>query len=387
MSGRGEVVLKLLERLHGSLGDVEAYVGFLEALQHAISPDCRVIHGTHRLDGRPGVLASPAFGVIAADLGEFLGEFDHPAASDFPAGAVLPVPAESRFYRSRFFREILAPAGVCPGPGLAVVLERSPAQVNSTNFVLPGAPGWAPTPDDRALLEQLAPHMVIARRLHFRLAEQQHEEEALVSAFDRLVLGVVFTDESGRISYANRSASELIGHPPGFSEPDAVLDDHARAWRELLASRPEQGPFVHAPDDGRPIQVLHAPLDWGKRQTLAAARFAHAHFIADPTQSSDDPVQMLGELFGLTKSEARLATLLLADCSLQEAAARLGITETTARGVLKSIFAKTQTNRQADLLRMLLRGPSGQLRTSGSPAPGKTTGGAPTRKRPRRTPG
>ncbi|MEN8161730.1 MAG: hypothetical protein ABFS41_16795, partial [Myxococcota bacterium] len=178
----------------------------------------------------------------------------------------------------------------------------------------------------------------------------------------------------------------LIGHPAGFSEPGAILDDYTRAWRDLLAGEPGRGAIVQAPGDGRPIQVLDAPLEWKEGEELAAARFARAFFIADPKQRSGDPVQVLRELFGLTESETRLAGLLTADCSLKEAAGLLGITETTARGVLKSIFAKTGTNRQADLLRVLLRGPTGQLRTRRA-APGQTTKRRAVGRRRRRSPG
>jgi hypothetical protein len=51
---------------------------------------------------------------------------------------------------------------------------------------------------------------------------------------------------------------------------------------------------------------------------------------------------------------------------MEEAAGLLGITLSTARGVLKTIFAKTGTNRQASLVRLLLSGPPGQVRSEGA---------------------
>jgi DNA-binding CsgD family transcriptional regulator/PAS domain-containing protein len=355
--------LSLLRCLHETHGDAAAYLRFLELLERTISPGGRVLHAAYLREDRPSVIAGPSIGVREVGMGEFVTEFQHPTAAEFPVGSVLPVPAESHAYSTRFFDEILAPVGMCRGPGLAVVLERTATQISAATALLPGRPGWTPTPADHELLEQLAPHLVIARRLRLQMAYQQREEEALVTAFDHLVLGVVFTDDEGRISYANQSAAELIGHPAGFSEPDAILDDFSRAWCDLLAREPGRGALVRAPDDGRPIQVLAAPIEWTESEVLAASRFAHAFFIADPRQHSGDPIQVLREMFGLTESETRLTTLLLADASLKEAADRLGITHSTARGVLKNIFAKTGTSRQAELVRLLLRGPMGQLRT------------------------
>ena len=45
---------------------------------------------------------------------------------------------------------------------------------------------------------------------------------------------------------------------------------------------------------------------------------------------------------------------LLEGLSISEAAARLEISENTARVQLRSVFAKTDTHRQADLMRLVL---------------------------------
>ena len=53
--------------------------------------------------------------------------------------------------------------------------------------------------------------------------------------------------------------------------------------------------------------------------------------------------------------------LLLSGCTVDEAAQLLEISVGTARGVLKKVFDKTGTNRQASLVRLLLTG-FGQVR-------------------------
>jgi DNA-binding CsgD family transcriptional regulator len=245
--------------------------------------------------------------------------------------------------------------------------------------VLPRSERWKPSRDDYALLVRLAPHLVNMRRLHVALDERARDSEALISAFDRLLLGVVFVDENERISYANKSAAELLGVAPGFSNPamlaSPIVDERSRAWRRLLKSNtdPARRALVFAhPEDARPLQVLATRFDWPDADGVAAARFGRAFFIGDPRRLSGDPAGILRELFGLTPSEARLALLLAADCSVEEAAGLLGITITTARSVLRTVFAKTGTNRQASLVRLLLSGPPGQVRGDAQPA--DTTG-------------
>ncbi|WP_280820432.1 helix-turn-helix transcriptional regulator [Pseudaminobacter soli (ex Li et al. 2025)] len=63
----------------------------------------------------------------------------------------------------------------------------------------------------------------------------------------------------------------------------------------------------------------------------------------------------LCEAFGLTGAEARLATRLAAGNSLRNAAVEEGITYETARSRLKTIFRKTDTTRQAELVLLLTR--------------------------------
>ena len=54
--------------------------------------------------------------------------------------------------------------------------------------------------------------------------------------------------------------------------------------------------------------------------------------------------------FGLSPAEARLVALLIAGASLRSCAKALGITYETARTYLKSVFYKTGTHRQAELV-------------------------------------
>jgi DNA-binding CsgD family transcriptional regulator len=68
---------------------------------------------------------------------------------------------------------------------------------------------------------------------------------------------------------------------------------------------------------------------------------------------------VLRELYGLTPAESALATLLAEGKTLQEAAGLRGVTHQTARSQLKSIFSKTATRRQSELLRLLLSLPAG----------------------------
>jgi len=64
----------------------------------------------------------------------------------------------------------------------------------------------------------------------------------------------------------------------------------------------------------------------------------------------NEPIELLRCHFGLTPAEARLALHLAAGETLRSAEAKLSIRYETARTHLKSIFQKTGTCRQAELV-------------------------------------
>jgi DNA-binding CsgD family transcriptional regulator len=361
-------VFTLLERLHEAPGDAPAWLQFLEALRAEISPDAVALFASQAHENRPGVIAGTDIGLRLTQPGDFLPSMPHPDPAAAPVGSVHELPEDGEFQSSSLFQEVLEPAGIQPGPGLLVVTERSERHVKAVTMLLPRSPSWKPTATDRVLLARLAPHMVIARRMHVRLIERGRDAEALAAAFDHLVLGVILLDQRQRVSYANLSAAEILGVTPGFA-PRAVLaaeapDERTRACEQLIRREHsgERDALVYAhPKDGRPLQVLATPFGWRSGQAIGGARFSRALFIGDPKRRAGDPIGVLHGLYGLTRSETRLAMLLLGGYSVEEAAQLLGISVGTVRGVLKKVFDKTGTNRQASLVRLLLTG-FGQVR-------------------------
>ncbi|KQO71507.1 MULTISPECIES: helix-turn-helix transcriptional regulator [unclassified Methylobacterium] len=63
----------------------------------------------------------------------------------------------------------------------------------------------------------------------------------------------------------------------------------------------------------------------------------------------------LEQVFGLTRTEAKLATLMAQGATLAEAAGLQGVRVATVRTQLRSIFTKTHTHRQAELVMLVSR--------------------------------
>lgn len=107
-----------------------------------------------------------------------------------------------------------------------------------------------------------------------------------------------------------------------------------------------------SPNSARPLSVIVAPV---RNVTVGLGKQPCAIlFVSDPDQTVELPTDLLQRCYGLTAAEARLTMILLEGHSLKEAAELCDVTKNTAKSQLKNVFAKTQVQRQAELIRLLL---------------------------------
>ena len=109
------------------------------------------------------------------------------------------------------------------------------------------------------------------------------------------------------------------------------------------------------------IERLEAP--WLLAEAMPVTRLGSDFFsiaatvllLTDLTMASEVDEARLRFAFSLTDAEARLAKQLASGKGLVAAAASLSISRETARSQLKAIFAKTKTERQAELASLISR--------------------------------
>ena len=153
-------------------------------------------------------------------------------------------------------------------------------------------------------------------------------------AFDSAPIGILIVDPSGCIVRANVAANVLLRGP-------VLLADGSRL-EHFLRFRMDTRRIERITCDGAWGHALFEPRDGVTIVYIVCAR-CPAVFL--------DPA--LRDLYGLTAQERRLAILLYEGAALPEAAQSIGIELSTARSHLKNIFAKTQTRRQTQLVRVL----------------------------------
>jgi DNA-binding CsgD family transcriptional regulator len=218
-----------------------------------------------------------------------------------------------------------------------------------------------------ALLRLLVPHLQRALQIQQQVGDLHVYSNALESAIDHLNAGVVFVDSRGGVVHCNRKAEELLRRNDGLrithnrltaSVPRESSDLQALITGALQTGEGKGlnagGTSLVSRKAGRALSMTVAPLrDVGagfEQQPYAIA------FISDPDQKVALPADLLRRCYGLTVAEARLATTLLEGRSLKDAADLSGVTHNTAKSQLKSIFLKTQVQRQSELVKLLLAG-------------------------------
>ena len=102
-----------------------------------------------------------------------------------------------------------------------------------------------------------------------------------------------------------------------------------------------------------PVIVRIWSFDWAARLPMQEVRAFLTLNALGPKPGP--PAAILAKTFRLTPAEAKLACVIARGASPEIAAGELKISRETARNQLKSVFAKTDTHRQSELVALLLQ--------------------------------
>ena len=175
------------------------------------------------------------------------------------------------------------------------------------------------------------------------------------SAIDRLAPGIVLLDQGGAVLQANAAARALCSTESGLSIGARLSCGGNAPLREVI-ERCLRGEVhgvepVSVPrlESARDLIVLVGPLGTG-----AEGQAAVLVLIVDPDRRNVPDCDLLARAFRLTPTEARIASLLAHGQRPDEIAQTLGVSGTTVAFHLKNLFSKTATNRQSDLIALIL---------------------------------
>jgi DNA-binding CsgD family transcriptional regulator len=286
----------------------------------------------------------------------------------FELGEFFP---EIELTETEFYRDWMAPQKLAPCWPVGCSIYTDGKQPAGWCYLCQPA-GFAPLGDrDFALLDLLLPHLERALRIHLTLSSTRSERRALGEVIDRLPTGVLLVDAQRRVVSTNASADAILAQDdgfkvcgeggPAFAHNPRDNEAFKRALAGVLEADPDEGvrasgfTTISRKSGARSYVVMVTPLLDALPGSSSGDAVA-AIFIADPEAGRVSATQVLETVYQLTHAEAELVRLLSEGCSLEEAAAKRGVTINTARGQLKQVFAKTDTKRQPELVRLVLTG-------------------------------
>lgn len=275
--------------------------------------------------------------------------------------------------RTRFYRGWLRPLNV--RHALIGTVARDP---QSAVFLIALREPSQPPFDgaDAELLRLTVPALAAVATLATELAATRDLVDDFVTVLGMCPEAVLVIDGELRPLYLNQPARVLLSEGDGLAFRQGALtvasrDDMASLKRfvaEAIDPDRENGSAAAAPAaslligrrSGRPplaLQIAGLPrpvVDANGRPAPAAAVL-----VRQP--KGPEALGVFRQHYGMTPREARLASLIAAGRSLLDAAFEMGITRNTARTHMKRVYAKTDTQRQVDLVRLLDCGVGGAL--------------------------
>jgi DNA-binding CsgD family transcriptional regulator len=222
----------------------------------------------------------------------------------------------------------------------------------------------APGADRLKLARAITPHLNNALRIRAKLVHLEGLARDLYAALDQADIGIVLLDEQGCCAFVNHAGKQLLDQRDGllFSKDRLVANlPQERLVLEELVRRavgraPREtdlggGTLRITRQRGRSLHMRIAPFP--SEHSSSGSQFAAIALIGDPVRAQRLPFETIRSIYGLTPAEARLVLLLLEGKSVSEAANENGVTKSTVRSQVKSIFLKTGTRRQGELIALL----------------------------------
>jgi DNA-binding CsgD family transcriptional regulator len=250
---------------------------------------------------------------------------------------------------------------------LAFALHSTPTKV--VNFSINSTRIRGPFNEhDARRIQPLIPHIKRALEIKDRLEFAQVQRSTLNRSLDSLSFGVLVLDKAGHILEASAIARELLGNQSGLglnSDGTVWLREPAgkqfNAWIHtgIPPVEPADGLLHARRENARPLSVTVTRLPDPVESWFGTGQPSWMLLLFDPDRELPTSTALIARDLGLSAREAEIATLLVSGYGVSVIARRLNISVHTARTHLKTIFAKTGSRSQTELILRIRSGPGG----------------------------
>jgi DNA-binding CsgD family transcriptional regulator/PAS domain-containing protein len=222
------------------------------------------------------------------------------------------------------------------------------------------------TPERVKLVDALVPHLQQALRTRSELTALARRSADLASALDAVRHGIITVGSEGSVTNLNTATERILSADDGMqlrAGRIAAIGTYANRKLQcaLHAALADDGSMVRSgqsfvcerPSGKRPYVIHVLPLHRSAVDEIASDATALV-MIIDPDEDPEPAAALLRRLYGLTVGESEVAVRLTGGASLADIADELSVSYQTVRTHLQHVFDKTDTHRQAELVRLLL---------------------------------
>ncbi len=278
--------------------------------------------------------------------------------------SISTIMSYEEFLQSRLYKEWAAPQDY--GDVTTVLIEKS--SKSFAHLAVAHFGSDSPVDEDaRKRMRLLAPHICRAVAIS-KIVELSKMEAALLSdTIDSLAVAVFILRTDGGIAYANATGKAILATGSVFQEASGAIQATDRQTRAIihkaicdaavgdigLNSRGTAIP-LGTREGERYVAYILSLASGARRKTGSLYRASVAMFVHKATVERPTLIEAIATQFKLTPSELRVFFAIVEVGGAAQVARVLGISPDTVKTHLKRIFAKTGTNRQADLVKLVV---------------------------------
>jgi len=267
----------------------------------------------------------------------------------------------SEFVETRVYKEWARPHGLVDY--LSANLDKSATMLSGLIIFRNEEQGLVDN-EMRRRMGLIVPHIRRAVLIGNVLDLNATEKTAFADTLSGLAAGVFLVDKDARVIFANTSGRIMLDEGKILRQKDSVLTTiHPRigttlpdvivSARDGDAAIGVNGIAVPLSSPPEPWLAHVLPLTSGARLRAGIAHSAVAAvFVHQASLEAPSAMETMAKLYRLSPSELRVLAAVIEVGSISAVAAVVGIAEATVKTHLQRLFAKTGTNRRADLVKL-----------------------------------
>jgi DNA-binding CsgD family transcriptional regulator len=263
---------------------------------------------------------------------------------------------------SEAFQQFYAPRDCIYGLG-GVILANAAGQ--SMISAVRGAQDGPFGEPELEIVRALMPHLRRAALLHGEFGSMRDQLAIFTGHLDRYPHGFLVADARRRVLYSNTAAREIIRVGDGLAiEGGRIVATPSRqrsAFDEAVSAvTTERGGVVRRfeiprPSGKRSYRLILMPVEGSGTIALGVSVPAVSIIVIDSESPADLDFTLLRETYSLTPAEAAVARELTLGRNVGEIAAESRTSVETVRTHVKRLLSKTGTDRQGELIALILR--------------------------------